>query len=307
MPRRYPRSHLARPMRRQASCHAWRCAQETNPPGRGLKGRRPARCVANRLDDDEGKASWSCSGRTEGFRLSPRTQGVDERLGGPGGDGLRGRLAHESTTGGTVRRMRYAVPILVACSALVVPGLSFAEPTPGGETEVTVGSNDTIFSQNEQNEPALAVNPVDPEILAAGANDNIDLSPVTPALRTPARSHLAWAYPGSNSRSTGVTPGSSRPTRAFGARLPWSGGVHARPGRPHRHAAELLRERPGVQRRSCVGVRSKAGGEQFRVGEWCPAVLRQHHHQLPGPPGIQRSRCHCRVRGPMYIAWGGGG
>jgi len=70
---------------------------------------------------------------------------------------------------------------LAAFALVFVPGaLAVSDFADSGvdDTEVTVGSQDSFFSPNKQNEPAVAIdaNPASAgQVLAAGANDNIDM------------------------------------------------------------------------------------------------------------------------------------
>ncbi len=66
----------------------------------------------------------------------------------------------------------------VALAGVLVMNLAFQHPAAhafSADVLVSNGSPTTPFSQNKQNEPALAVDANHPNVLVAGANDNIDL------------------------------------------------------------------------------------------------------------------------------------
>lgn len=69
------------------------------------------------------------------------------------------------------------VALLLVLGMMAMPGTAAGAPpapVPQG-TLVTVGSPQGVFSQNKQNEPAVAIDPTNPSVVAAGSNDNIDM------------------------------------------------------------------------------------------------------------------------------------
>jgi hypothetical protein len=72
-----------------------------------------------------------------------------------------------------LRKTLGSAAILVVVAGLSVP----ATAQTGGDTKVSVGSPDTPFPQNKQNEPSVAIDPANPSVVAAGANEEIDEPP----------------------------------------------------------------------------------------------------------------------------------
>src|SRR3954453_3443965 len=69
-----------------------------------------------------------------------------------------------------MRRRTAGIAVLVLLLATALAAAAFAQ-----DTRVSTGSPPSPFSQNKQNEPAVAIDANHPNVVAAGANDNIDM------------------------------------------------------------------------------------------------------------------------------------
>ena len=74
-------------------------------------------------------------------------------------------------TGALMRSVRFSI---LATVAVMTVGVGAAVASPPADTLVSVGSPVTPFSQNKQNEPAVAIDAAHPNIVVSGANEEID-------------------------------------------------------------------------------------------------------------------------------------
>jgi hypothetical protein len=68
---------------------------------------------------------------------------------------------------------RSRVLVLVGSLALLVPAMPVGAVTT--DTRVDFGSNKHVFSQSKEEEPSVAIDPMHPNVLAAGVNGNVDM------------------------------------------------------------------------------------------------------------------------------------
>src|SRR2546423_1112810 len=125
--------------------------------------------------------------------------------------------------------MRRMSLLLLAARAAVLVMPTMPVNAVSGDVLVTNGSPTTPFAENKQNEPAVAVNAYHPNVVAAGANEEIDMEacnagtdnscPFTPGIGVSGvyfsfNSRQSWTqptYPGLTARNCRGVPGDSAP------------------------------------------------------------------------------------------------
>src|SRR3954471_16162203 len=84
---------------------------------------------------------------------------------------LTGDASAYLVVGGTSMTKLSAIPIAAACALIAATTALGAPP----DVLVSSGSPPAPFSQNKQNEPAIAIDANHPTVLVSGSNDNIDM------------------------------------------------------------------------------------------------------------------------------------
>src|SRR4051794_41398452 len=101
---------------------------------------------------------------------------------------------------------------LVVLSLGAAPALAYA-----GEALVNTGSQPSPFPQNKQNEPTVAFDPMDPSVLAAGSNDEIDEGPCVggdcPFVQGVGNSGIYFSFNGGAGRGQPAHPRRGDPPR----------------------------------------------------------------------------------------------
>ena len=111
---------------------------------------------------------------------------------------MKGARARRSTMLAAAASVAVAAAVLLIATRSDAPGggareprasvsRAGAEPAAAADALVTVGSPSSRYPESRQGEPSVAIDPSSPNVVAAGANDTIDVAPCDAGSHEPCR------------------------------------------------------------------------------------------------------------------------